>query len=82
MSTHLMRKTPLYINPPASWDSLPPELVARILAMCADAMREDAKQRRMQAIIASVWERVWRAKLRVIRHRLPPIESHGLQSLS
>jgi hypothetical protein len=34
--------------PPASWDSLPPELVAKILEMRAEAMREDAKQRRMQ----------------------------------
>jgi hypothetical protein len=45
--------------------------------MRAEAMREDAKQRRMQAIIAAFWERVWRAKPRVFRHRLPPVESHG-----
>jgi hypothetical protein len=63
--------------PRASWDSLPPDLVTKILVTRAEAMREDAKQRRMQAIIASFWERVWRAKPRVFRHRLRPVESHG-----
>jgi hypothetical protein len=51
--------------------------VTKILEMRAEAMREDAKQRRMQAVIASFWERVFQAKPRVFRHRLPPVQSHG-----
>jgi hypothetical protein len=51
--------------------------VTKILEMRAEAMREDANRRRMQAVVASFWERVWRAKPRVFRHRLPPVQSHG-----
>jgi hypothetical protein len=39
--------------PPASWESLPPELAARILEMRAEAMFVDANRRRIDAIIAS-----------------------------
>jgi hypothetical protein len=61
----------------ASWDSLPPELVAKILEMRAEAMFADANRRRTDAILASFWGAVWRARPRVFRHRLPPVHSHG-----
>jgi hypothetical protein len=63
--------------PSASWDSLPPELVAKTLEMRAEAMFADAKGRRTDAIIASFWATVWRARPRVFRHRLPPVHRHG-----
>jgi hypothetical protein len=63
--------------PSASWDSLPPELVARILELRAEAMREDAQRRRTAAIMTSFWAAVWRARPRVFRNRLPPVHSHG-----
>jgi hypothetical protein len=40
-------------TPAASWDSLPPELVAKILQMRSEAMFVDASRRRTDAIIAS-----------------------------
>jgi hypothetical protein len=61
----------------ASWDSLPPELVAKILDMRAEAMFADATRRRMGAVLASFWGAVWRARPRVFKHRLPPVHSHG-----
>jgi hypothetical protein len=64
-------------SPPASWDYLPPELVARILEMRAEAMFVDANRRRPDAIIASFWGAVWRARPRLFRHRLPLVHSHG-----
>jgi hypothetical protein len=64
-----------------SWDSLPPDLVAKILETRAEAMFVDATRRRTDAIIASFWAAVWRARPRVFRQRLPPVESHGLPSL-
>jgi hypothetical protein len=41
-----------------TWDHLPPDLAAKIQVMRAEAMPQDAKQRRIQAISASFWERV------------------------
>jgi hypothetical protein len=52
--------------------------VARILQMRAEAMFVDANRRRTDAIIASFWGAVWRARPRVFRPRLPPVHSHGL----
>jgi hypothetical protein len=51
--------------------------VAKILEMRKEAMFADATRRRTDAIIASFWAAVWRAKPRVFRHRLPPVHSHG-----
>jgi hypothetical protein len=70
--THISSTTP-----PASWDSLPPDLVAKILEMRAEVMFADANRRRTDAIITSFWAAVWRARPRVFKHRLPPVHSHG-----
>jgi hypothetical protein len=55
----------------ATWDDLPPELVAKILEMRFEGMVEDKRQRYVQRVIASFWTTVWRAKPRVLRRRLP-----------
>jgi hypothetical protein len=49
----------------ATWDDLPPELVAKILEMRFEGMVEDNRQRYVQRIVASFWKAVWRAKPRV-----------------
>jgi hypothetical protein len=55
----------------ATWDDLPPELVAKILEMRFEGMVEDNRQRYVQRIVARFWQAVWRAKPRVFRRRLP-----------
>jgi hypothetical protein len=61
----------------ATWDDLPPELVAKILEMRFEGMVEDNRQRYVQRIVASFWQAVWRAKPRVFRRRLRPVSSSG-----
>jgi hypothetical protein len=56
---------------------LPPALVAKIMRMRRDSMMADANARSVDGVIASFWERVWRAKPRVFRHRLREAQSHG-----
>jgi hypothetical protein len=57
------------------WDNLPPELVSRIPKMRAEAMFADANHRRVDRIIDSFWITMWRARLRVYKHRLTPVHS-------
>lgn len=60
--------------PSASWNDLPPELMdKKILTMRRESMRADAKQRRMDKIIAEFWDSVWRARPRVFHRRLPQV---------
>jgi hypothetical protein len=59
----------------ATWDDLPPELVAKILEMRFEGMVEDKRQRCVQRVIAGFWAAVWRAKPRVFRRRLRPSSS-------
>ena len=58
---------------PASWDDLPPEIVANILKIRRDTMRAEAREREMQRVLADFYARVWRARPRVFRRRLPPV---------
>jgi hypothetical protein len=65
----------------ATWNDLPPKLVAKILEMRFEGMVEDNRQRYVKRVIASFWATVWRAKSfwatvrrakpRVFRRRLP-----------
>jgi hypothetical protein len=45
----------------------------KILTMRRESMRADAKQRRMDKIIAEFWDSVWRARPRVFHRRLPQV---------
>jgi hypothetical protein len=55
----------------ATWDDLPPELVAKILEMHFEGMVEDNRPRYVERVVASFWAAVWRAKPRIFRRKLP-----------
>lgn len=54
------------------WDDLPSEIVGKILEMRGEMMFKEEREREVAKIVAQFWAKVWRAKPRVFRRRLPP----------
>jgi hypothetical protein len=53
------------------WDDMPDEIKARILELRYEMMLRDKRQREQKKILEQFWDKIWRARLRVFKRRLP-----------
>jgi hypothetical protein len=65
--------TPIPEEARPGWDDMPDEIMGRIMDLRYELMLRDKRLREEQKIIDAFWEKVWLARPRIFRRRLPPI---------